>query len=557
MIKTIQCEICGSRDIKKISDDLFECQSCGVQYRKEDVRKLVVEVAGNVSIDRSEEIKNALLRAKQFENDGNTAKAMEYYDRALDLDPENETARAAVDALRSQARERARQAALPTLNVVRATADPKQGVALLLRALKNAPEVAPDLYKDIKVTEVTQGYYPFRAMRNQYENKWQAVSCYRRQVAYTDYREETDWHNKNQDGTYRKRTVPVTRYREEVDRRPTSGSFPLEVFGLFSVGQALNGALTALSPAQYDGAVEKDGGVDSVLHVQVQQNYHNDALLERLEHCVTLLYGELKCEAREVRAERGAQIDGLALFEDEGAWSNRFQPYFSREIGKKAKAQAEKAIPGDFHEGGRVDSLYRGSRSYTFYLPIQRIAYSYRGTTYQALRLLCHEQELFCAYPCCNSVLRITSDAREKEKAVRAKGLPNFCICLYCFALAGPGTWLWMLIKGEDDPTHVGAIVCLVMLLLFGVPAVIWNYFYSRSKRKQLEAITRSGQERVERARKRYSDELEQSAAAFFGVLTDESSVEAACAAANGTGDRAAVNPDSLKNGVWESKLKE
>lgn len=41
-MKKMQCEVCGSTDIKKIDDTTFECQSCGVQYSKEEVQKLLV-----------------------------------------------------------------------------------------------------------------------------------------------------------------------------------------------------------------------------------------------------------------------------------------------------------------------------------------------------------------------------------------------------------------------------------------------------------------------------------------------------------------------------------
>ena len=36
-MKKMQCEVCGSTDIKKIDDSIFECQSCGVQYSKDEV----------------------------------------------------------------------------------------------------------------------------------------------------------------------------------------------------------------------------------------------------------------------------------------------------------------------------------------------------------------------------------------------------------------------------------------------------------------------------------------------------------------------------------------
>ena len=43
-MKKMKCEICGSIDIKKIDDDIFECQECGVQYAKDEAIKLLTEI---------------------------------------------------------------------------------------------------------------------------------------------------------------------------------------------------------------------------------------------------------------------------------------------------------------------------------------------------------------------------------------------------------------------------------------------------------------------------------------------------------------------------------
>ena len=78
-MKKMQCEVCGSNEIKKIDDSTFECQSCGVQYSKNELQKLLVEITGNVKIDHSQEVENAIKRAEQFENDGDSQKAKDLF----------------------------------------------------------------------------------------------------------------------------------------------------------------------------------------------------------------------------------------------------------------------------------------------------------------------------------------------------------------------------------------------------------------------------------------------------------------------------------------------
>ena len=43
-MKRIQCDICGTTEIKKIGDDLYQCVNCGVQYTAEDLKKLLKEI---------------------------------------------------------------------------------------------------------------------------------------------------------------------------------------------------------------------------------------------------------------------------------------------------------------------------------------------------------------------------------------------------------------------------------------------------------------------------------------------------------------------------------
>lgn len=44
-MKKIQCEICGSSDIRKVGGGVFQCQQCGIQYSREEAIKLLSEAA--------------------------------------------------------------------------------------------------------------------------------------------------------------------------------------------------------------------------------------------------------------------------------------------------------------------------------------------------------------------------------------------------------------------------------------------------------------------------------------------------------------------------------
>lgn len=93
-MKQLVCEMCGSNDLIK-QDGVFVCQYCGAKYSVEEARKMMVEiegtveVTGTVKIDSADEIDNLLIRAKQFEEERQTQKAREYYNRILDIDANN------------------------------------------------------------------------------------------------------------------------------------------------------------------------------------------------------------------------------------------------------------------------------------------------------------------------------------------------------------------------------------------------------------------------------------------------------------------------------------
>ena len=95
-MKAIACELCGSNELVK-SEGMFICQHCGTKYTTEEARKLMVEatvtVQGSVQVDGIATASNLLLRAKEFESQGDIDSAEAYYNKVLDLDPGNRDAR--------------------------------------------------------------------------------------------------------------------------------------------------------------------------------------------------------------------------------------------------------------------------------------------------------------------------------------------------------------------------------------------------------------------------------------------------------------------------------
>ena len=150
-MKKIQCEVCGSTEIKKVGDDLFECQSCGVQYSKNDVSKLLVKITGEVKIDHTDDIENLTTRAERFYEDGDTDRALEYYERVLDADPDNENAQ---NRLEEIAKEQELESAFKDVYAFEANTTKEKCVDNFFRSLQSQKNIAHNIYKELSLIHI-------------------------------------------------------------------------------------------------------------------------------------------------------------------------------------------------------------------------------------------------------------------------------------------------------------------------------------------------------------------------------------------------------------------
>jgi len=85
-MKQLTCEMCGSTDLLK-QDGVFVCQTCGMKYSVEEAKKMMIE--GTVIIDRTDEIKKLITRAKIEIDNKQNKNAKNILDEALKKDPQN------------------------------------------------------------------------------------------------------------------------------------------------------------------------------------------------------------------------------------------------------------------------------------------------------------------------------------------------------------------------------------------------------------------------------------------------------------------------------------
>lgn len=205
-MKQLTCEMCGSTDLMK-QDGVFVCQTCGCKYSVEEAKKLFDTTT--VVVDNSKQMENDLKRAKQFENEGDDYTAMDYYNKVLDINADNEEAIAGVNRLKSKDK-------YSEYYVIEPTISSEKGVENFLKGLKETEHITSDIYGNIKIKSVVEKFYNFAFFKAHGDAHWTAIRCDEHTENETVYKKEY------RDG--RTVQVPETKKVTKVERTPVSGS---------------------------------------------------------------------------------------------------------------------------------------------------------------------------------------------------------------------------------------------------------------------------------------------------------------------------------------------
>ncbi len=82
----LHCPSCGAEITLDDTRDFGFCSYCGTKVVQE---KQIIEHRGSISIDRSQEINNLLIRARDLTIQNRFSEAGQYYNRVLDIDASN------------------------------------------------------------------------------------------------------------------------------------------------------------------------------------------------------------------------------------------------------------------------------------------------------------------------------------------------------------------------------------------------------------------------------------------------------------------------------------
>jgi len=84
----LTCDICGGKLVMG-TGGVAVCDSCGMEHSKDRMQEKVQEIKGTVTVSNIADVESLMKRGHLALEDSEWSKANEYFDKVLDIDPEN------------------------------------------------------------------------------------------------------------------------------------------------------------------------------------------------------------------------------------------------------------------------------------------------------------------------------------------------------------------------------------------------------------------------------------------------------------------------------------
>lgn len=490
-MKKMQCEVCGSTSIKKVGDTVFECQSCGTQYSKEEVQKLLVEITGTVKIDHSEDIENTLKRAEQFEKEGDVRKAEQYYEKVLDMEPENSKATEKIKGIKKE------KAKPQNMYILERTISPESAFDSFIKGLMSLKNIAPDVYKEISIISKSECYYPFAVMYGTYSGSYSGTACFKKEVPVTVEKIK----EKYIDGQFRKVKVQEIEYRTEIDKQPASGTYSAKCREIYSLSSCLTDYCSGICL----GKLEKDFDFISIL-----EEYFDDVYNNYIDNIKKLDIDNLNVDI----PLADETIDEKLL--------QRGTRLYKKVIDGTCSSVARRCVGGNYSENVTYNWGTDYQETFYLYLPIQVVEFAYKGDIYLSVTALaegCKKNNV--VYPYYNTVDNVESEGNREVYKASHKGTYGFIAWLFAALFGGIG-WFQGLtnspITGACNTIAIGCAILGALQTTLGVIKLIQSNKIKNEYLQKMEQLTQ-GKE----------NELKKEFKLFFNSYKGINSIEDCC----------------------------
>lgn len=495
-MKQLTCEMCGSTDLIK-QDGVFVCQSCGCKYSVEEAKKLMidgtVDVSGStVFIDNTKQVESNLKRAKQYETQGNNFFAMEYYNKALDLDADNIEANDGVARLRTKNK-------WSDYYVIEPEISPQENVNKFLNGLSEAKNIACDIYANIKIKSIIEKYYDFSFLKASGNVTWTATRCDQH------IENETVYKTKYENG--KQVQVPETNKVTRIERTPISGSKNWNCEKLFFVSNAIINLLNS----------EDDCFAKEI----------NNEFVELQDE----LYGKYKpvrLNPDKISEKNGiSKYDGLQIevTTDLSRQSKISDDLIDSEISRCCNGTLN-STETTYYENIDAKSNTSSKTIAKILLPVQVIVYEYKGKEYSAISSLSNKCQIIQTIPTDTELYNSQKDISETSDRLTKRKYKDAPKILFATAALMPIiSAIICFIDGNDFEPYpyvtfplMGIVVVLAFIFLF----------VDLSNKKAIEKAIDAKSVEYKMLLKPRTSLLQSTKSKFFEKYSDVSSVESA-----------------------------
>lgn len=508
-MKQLTCEMCGSTDLLK-QDGVFVCQSCGCKYSVEEARKMMIEGTVDVSgstvfIDNTKQIENDLKRAKQYEDEGNSRSAMEYYNKVLDADVDNVEAADGVSRIRNKNK-------YSEYYIVEPKISTEESVKRFLRGLSDAENIACDIYGSIKIKSIKEKFCDFSFLKASGYVSWTATRC----DEYTE--NETVYKTEYRNG--RQVQVPETKKVTRVNRTPVNGSADWSCQQLFFASNAI---VNALGDKNNSFAKELN---EKLINLQ-DDNYGK--------------YNPVGLDSTKLTEEAGiTKYDGIEveISTDYSKERNISSELINTEMNNCCEGALSRSLH-TYYENINSSTHTSSKTIARILIPVQIITYEYKGKEYVAVSDMISNDQFIQTIPTDSELYNSQKNIDETNKKISKRKYKDVPKVLFAVTALMPiiGAVICFIDGGDFEPYPYAVLPLMGISLVLAIIFLIVDLTNKKALEKELSDKSIAYKILLESKNKL----LQSSRNRFFTVYSNITSIETASASSK-------VNDSSVNN---------
>lgn len=432
-MKKIQCEVCGGVSLKRNEDGLFECQNCGVQYEREQLSKLCVQ------IDHAPEVENLIERGKNFEASGDQTRAKEYYDKALDLDAKNQVAQRAIEKIDEKE-------AWKDCYIIERQDDVNQSFYGFIKTLAFSKDLPEDFFEHIRIKSLNTEYVCAYRYKFDLEYKYSVI------VGNYYYSYVTVMEEKYDYNLGRRVTKPVTKEVKNEERIPTSGTKDISE-----------------TKVSFDERILKETGI---------------TIAEFADYLKKKVIKPIDMDSLIPDSSGNYMYAGCTISLPRIDVYNLKRAALLKQVNQEVPQTIKKSIKADFLENYSESLLSQSVAGSLVFVPVQRIEYSYKDQAFSGVAFAWKSSPQFCvSYPKIDNSFQLIVSNNSRPTPPRLDA--GIIFSIFCFILSVVFACVFLKSSNENYYDYLAIVIAPLILAMIFLIVGVKHEIQSRKEYKE------------------------------------------------------------------------